>query len=172
MGFVPLSPYDPIRLVGLTDNMNGLWVVLSVTHTFKKEFPYSMKVSLGSNEKLLNTVVNTPVVDIANADYSVNSDDIATMFYENGMFLEVTNDSSGDFFIESVEFDVVTPEDYEVEDKNNPVVKFINSLDKTKYEASSDPFNGVVYNRDLFEITPPDFTGSDFEENWIQESYT
>jgi hypothetical protein len=171
MGFIPLSPYDPIRLVGLTDNMDGVWVVMAVTHTFKKEFPYSMRVSLESNEKLLNTPVSSPVKDIANANFIVDSEVISEMFSENNMFLEVTNDNTGDFFVESIEFDVVTPEQYEILDSNNPVFQFIEALDAETYEDSLDPFEGVVYNRDPFEITTPDFTGADLEDNWVQESY-
>ncbi|CAB4152690.1 hypothetical protein UFOVP621_23 [uncultured Caudovirales phage] len=171
MGLIPLRPYDPIILTGLTDNMSGIWVVLSVTHVFKKEFPYSMRVSLGSNEKLLNETINTPIKDIANTDSPIDPEYISELFAENDMFLEITNDSTGDFFIESSTFDVVTPEEDEVADSNNPVVTFINVLDQDVYEGSLDPFEGVVYDRDPFEVTPPDFTSLDLEDNWIQESY-
>ena len=54
VGYPKLEPYDPIYLKGLTDGMDGIWVVISVTHTINKGLPYTMSVHIGSNDELLS----------------------------------------------------------------------------------------------------------------------
>lgn len=54
IGYPKLEPYDPIYLKGLTDGMEGIWVVISVTHTINKIMPYTMSVHIGSNDELLS----------------------------------------------------------------------------------------------------------------------
>lgn len=63
-GYPALRPYHPIYLIGLADNMSGVWVVLEVTHVFNYKFPYSMQVTLGSNDSLLQIPIPTSLIDI------------------------------------------------------------------------------------------------------------
>lgn len=53
MGYPKLEPYDPIYLHGLTEKMQGMWIVISIVHTINAGLPYTMSVHLGSNDELL-----------------------------------------------------------------------------------------------------------------------
>jgi hypothetical protein len=82
-GKATVRPYDPIFLKGLPDGMEGMWIVTSVTHIFNKGLPYSMRVTLGSNERLIATPL-----PVRNSELETSIPIVPEISSENQTFIE------------------------------------------------------------------------------------
>jgi len=72
LGYPKLEPYDPIYLTGLTDNMNGMWVVISIVHRINLAFPYTMSVKIGTNDEIIKLVPDR-LGDILDTSHSLKA---------------------------------------------------------------------------------------------------
>ena len=155
-GKTTIRPYDPIFLKGLPDGMEGMWVVISVTHIFNKGLPYSMRVVLGSNERLIATpfpISNSDPKDAITVTPEIISDDqtfIKPIRVKNPVYVLNYNNyprltGNCDCGCDKSGF------------KNNEVEEYIAQLD----EITPAPKH-----KDLFEIRLPDLADENKKFTW------
>lgn len=155
-GKTTVRPYDPIFLKGLPDGMAGMWVVISVTHLFNKGLPYSMRVVLGSNERLIATPFPSNEVGLSSSTSTVP---------------EIISDEQT--FIEPIP--LVDPV-YVLNYNNYPRLtgNCDCGCDKTgfksneieEYVAQIDAITPAPKNKDLFEIRLPDLSDENKKFTW------
>jgi hypothetical protein len=124
VGYPPLRPYDPVYLYGLTDGMSGVWIVISVTHSFGKDLPYGMRAVLGSNDMLLQLQPST-VRDLEATTSKVN----IPVFKETDTLLTCAPPFSDTYVLRETEHPSIMGEMNYDTSYYNPVKTYVESLD-------------------------------------------
>jgi hypothetical protein len=123
-GYAPLRPYDPVYLYGLTDGMSGVWIVISVTHSFGKDLSYAMRAVLGSNDMLLQ-IQPEQIVDL---DLTTPAKQIP-IFHETDTLLTVKPPRSNTYTLQVLNYPSLMGETTYNTDYYNPVKNYIESID-------------------------------------------
>lgn len=141
-GEITVSPYDPIHLMGLSDNMSGVWVVLAVTHLFKKDLPYSLRVSIGSNDELLNIKPTGMVNDISKNVVEVTP----VILSEDDTFLEYSEDMPDSYDLTATDtfIDFVNTEEGATPENYDPVEDYITNFVEEPDEPDPNIYNIAI----------------------------